>query len=211
MKSLMLKDFYNIKHNSKQMLLVLVFLAICIIPSGGPEGMATTSAVIFGMMTVTTFSFDERCKWEKYALIMPVSAREYVMSKFLVNAVFGLIGVTSGAVIGIVGGVILHRLDLLVLLGCIVAGILFNLLSGTLFIPLLIRFGSENARLIMLATVALPFLGAFGIYKLLAAGNIVITQQMIATILAVAAVLIVVVLPAISYTISVRWFRKREY
>ena len=80
-----------------------------------------------------------------------------------------------------------------------------------MFIPLLIRFGSENARMIMLATVALPFLAAFGIYKLLAAGKIMITQQMIVTILAAAAVMIVVVLPVISYTVSVRWFRKREY
>ena len=70
---------------------------------------------------------------------MPVSARDYVMGKFLVNAVFGLTGVTAGAVIGVVGGTLLRRLDLLVLLGCIVAGILFNLLSGTLFIQMCIR------------------------------------------------------------------------
>lgn len=211
MKSLMLKDLYNIKHNSRQMLLVLVFLAVCMIPSGGPEGMAVTSAVVFGMMTVTTFSFDERCKWEKYALIMPVSARDYVMGKFLMNLVFGLTGVAAGTVIGGAAGMFMHGLDPVMLLGCMIAGILFNLLSGSLFIPLLIRFGSENARMIMLATVALPFLGAFGIYKLMAFRHIVLTQQMIITILIAAAVLVVVVLPVISYGISVRWFKKREY
>lgn len=211
MKSLMLKDIYNIKHNSRQMLLVLIFLAVCMIPSGGPEGMAVTSAVICGMMTVTTFSFDERCKWEKYALIMPVSAKDYVMGKFLINAVFGLAGVCAGTIISVAVGTFMNRLDLVVLLGCIVVGILFNLLSGTFFIPLLIRFGSENARMIMIGTVAVPFLLAFGIYKFIAARNIVITQQMIVAVLAVAAVLIVVVLPVISYHISVKWFREREY
>ena len=43
-------------------------------------------AVLAAMMPVTAFSFDEKAKWDKYALSMPVSRRDLVLSKYI----FGL-------------------------------------------------------------------------------------------------------------------------
>ena len=56
MKSLILKDLYNIGHNMKSMLLVLVILAVGLISSAGTESYVVASGIICGMMVITTFS-----------------------------------------------------------------------------------------------------------------------------------------------------------
>ncbi len=60
MKSLILKDLYNIGHNAKSMLFMLVMFAVIIIPSSGVQGYIFVSAILCSMMIVTTFSFDVR-------------------------------------------------------------------------------------------------------------------------------------------------------
>ena len=88
MKSLILKDLYNIGHNMKSMLLVLVVLAVGLISSAGTESYVVASGIICGTMVITTFSFDNMSKWSRYAMIMPVSRKDLVASKFIVLLIF---------------------------------------------------------------------------------------------------------------------------
>ena len=73
MKSLVLKDLFNIGHNAKSMLFILVVFAVALIPFSGVEGYIFVCAILCSMMIVTTFSFDDSSKWTRYAMIMPVS------------------------------------------------------------------------------------------------------------------------------------------
>lgn len=76
MKSLVLKDLFNIGHNAKSMLFILVVFAVALIPFSGVEGYIFVCAILCSMMIVTTFSFDDSSKWTRYAMIMPVSKKE---------------------------------------------------------------------------------------------------------------------------------------
>ena len=78
MKSLVLKDLFNIGHNAKSMLFILVAFAAAFIPFSGVEGYIFECAILCSMMIVTTFSFDDNSKWTRYAMIMPVSKKELV-------------------------------------------------------------------------------------------------------------------------------------
>ena len=78
MKSLILKDLYNIGHNAKSMLLILLVFAVGLIMSSGVESYIISAGVLCSMMIVTTFTFDDNCKWSKYALIMPVCKKDIV-------------------------------------------------------------------------------------------------------------------------------------
>ena len=98
MKSLILKDLYNIGHNMKSMLLVLVILAVGLISSAGTESYVVASGVICGTMVITTFSFDNMSKWPRYAMIMPVSRKDLVASKFIVLLIFAVGGAIAGLV-----------------------------------------------------------------------------------------------------------------
>ena len=70
MKSLVLKDLFNIGHNAKSMLFILVAFAAAFIPFSGVEGYIFECAILCSMMIVTTFSFDDNSKWTRYAMIM---------------------------------------------------------------------------------------------------------------------------------------------
>ena len=56
MKSLVLKDLFNIGHNAKSMLFILVAFAAAFIPFSGVEGYIFECAILCSMMIVTTFS-----------------------------------------------------------------------------------------------------------------------------------------------------------
>ena len=73
MKSLVLKDLYNIGHNVRYMLLLLVIFAVAFIPTSGVTEYMFICAAMCSMMVVTTFSFDEQSRWARYAMIMPVA------------------------------------------------------------------------------------------------------------------------------------------
>lgn len=112
MKSLVLKDLFNIGHNAKSMLFILVVFAVALIPFSGVEGYIFVCAILCSMMIVTTFSFDDSSKWTRYAMIMPVSKKELVAGKFMVLAIFCAIGSLFGLIIGFIGGLITDKIVL---------------------------------------------------------------------------------------------------
>ena len=109
MKSLILKDLYNIGHNAKSMLFVLAVLAIVFIPTSSVEGYIYISAILCSMMIVTTFIFDDTSKWSRYAMIMPVSKKDLVGGKFVVLTIFCLIGSLFGLAVALIGGFALKK------------------------------------------------------------------------------------------------------
>lgn len=110
MKSLILKDLFNIGHNAKSMLFILVVFAIALIPFSGVEGYIFVCAILCSMMIVTTFSFDNNSKWTRYAMIMPVSKKELVVGKFVVLTIFCAVGSLFGLVIGSIGGFAMRKI-----------------------------------------------------------------------------------------------------
>ena len=112
MKSLVLKDLFNIAHNAKSMAIILLLFAAIFIPSSGAEGYLFISAILCSMMIVTTFAFDDACKWPRYALTMPMSKRDLVRGKFAVLAIFCTVGTVLGLLLGAVGGLLARKVSL---------------------------------------------------------------------------------------------------
>ena len=61
MSGLLLKDFYTIGHNAKQMMLILLIWAVCFLPGRDGSTYIIMCASLCGMMTATTFTFDDKC------------------------------------------------------------------------------------------------------------------------------------------------------
>lgn len=184
MISLIKKDLYNIGHNSKSMLFILIILAFVFIPMYGAESYIIVSGILCSMMIITTFSFDEKSNWMKYAMIMPVSKKDLVISKFIVLLIFSAIGVISGFIFGIVGEVILHKLVLDVekivsLLFIVLVGLVFAEIIGSMCILLVFKFGSDKGRMFFLISFFIPSGICFGVYRLLQLVGVSITDQFI--------------------------------
>lgn len=168
MKSLILKDLFNIGHNAKSMLFILVVFAIALIPFSGVEGYIFVCAILCSMMIVTTFSFDDNSKWMRYAMIMPVSKKELVVGKFVVLAIFCAVGSLFGLVIGSIGGFAMRKITIDFagigeLLFLALAAWVISLIFGSMSIPLVFKFGAEKGRVLLLVSFLIPAGICFGI------------------------------------------------
>jgi ABC-2 type transport system permease protein len=182
MKSLVLKDLYNIGHNAKSMLFILLVLAFIMIPFVGVYAYIIMSGILCSMMVTTTFSFDDNSKWMKYAMVTPITRKDMVTSKFVVLLIFSAIGAVTGLIIGSIGGVILHKVsfgDILTLLLVGVTSLAIAVIIGSMSIPLLFKFGAEKARMLTFVSCIVPAAIGFGIYEVLAWFGILITDYSI--------------------------------
>lgn len=213
MKSLILKDLLNIGHNAKSMFFMLLVFSCITIPQGGVEKCIVASGILCSMMVITTFSFDDQSKWTKYAMIMPVSKRDYVISKFIVLAIFSLIGVFAGAVMGTIGGLLLHKISsfssFLMSLGALAIGFTIADIFGSVSIPLLFKFGAEKARMMTLIAFVVPVIICYGAYQLLIVLGIPFTTKL-SIILLLASPAITVIWNYIMYKISYWIFDNKE-
>lgn len=210
MKSLILKDLYNIGHNTKQMILMLLFLAVCFIPTSDAYGYIIMCAFMCGMMIATTFAFDAQCKWESYALVMPITRKEYVLSKYLVAFIFILAGIAFGSIGASGYKLIKGILNVKVLLASMGVALVVGFFFTSLYIPFLIKLGAEKARMILLGVVAVPSAIVFVLYKIVRVMNLTITEGMITGGMIVVAVLVILIVIG-SIFVSIKMFRNMEY
>lgn len=216
MKSLIIKDVYNILHNMKSLFLMLFVFLFLILPKGGAAAYAITCCILCAMMIVTTFSFDENAKWEKYAMVMPVSRKDLVLSKFVVLLFFCIFGMVFGGILGIAGSTIMGKFHIfsltewLELLCVCFAGMVISFFLGSMVIPLLFRFGAEKARALMLAAFLLPVLLCSGLYFLLRSLGVILTDTVILTLIC-ASPLVLILWTAVMYRISLRILKNTEF
>ena len=212
MKSLVIKDLYNIGHNAKSMLFILLVLAFIIIPFSGVDAYIIMSGVLCSMMVTTTFSFDENSKWMKYAMVTPVAKKDIVISKFVILLIFSAIGAVSGLVIGSIGGIILHKVsfgDIITLLLVGMTSLAIAVIIGSISIPLLFMFGAEKVRMLTFVSCIVPAAIGFGIYEILKLSGILITDNSIFIVICCSP-LIALGWGLIMYKISYVIFSKKE-
>ena len=152
MKALILKDTYVIWRQMKYFLvMILLFSAL-------PSGFNNAFAVIYAaMMPYTALAYDERSKWDQMAAMMPYSARDVVLGKY----VFGWLCIGAAAVLsGLLQAVlslVIHRAFLPSVIALSVLGALCIL---AITLPLMFRMGVEKGRLAMFLIIFLVCGGA---------------------------------------------------
>lgn len=214
MKSLVMKDLFNIGHNARSMLFILVVLACVFISFASVEGYIFVCAILCSMMIETTFAFDESSQWTRYAMIMPVSKRELVGGKFAVLAIFCAVGSLFGLVVSAVGGFAAKRIaldpaavgELLILT---LAAWTISFIYGSMSIPLVFKFGAEKGRMLLVVSLLIPAGICFVIYQILALLGVVLTDQNVFVLLCCSP-LLALAWSYLMYRISCRIFEKKE-
>ena len=118
-------------------------------------------ALVGLMLPMSSFAYDDQARWEKFAAATPAGRRGVVGGKYL----FALL-CTAGASV-LVGAI----LTVMALLGKVDAEVwweplavvgacaCFTLLLDSLFLPFLLKFGSEKARMLTMLVFATVFGG----------------------------------------------------
>ncbi|GAU78292.1 ABC-2 transporter permease [Fusibacter sp. 3D3] len=216
MKSLILKDVYNIGHNSRSMLLILILFMVLLLPVNGPISYIIMSCIMCSMMVVTTFAFDENAKWTNYAIIMPISKKQIVMSKFIVLLIFTTIGAGFGLVFGAIGGILFKKFDYMSLSGWLTLisaagiGMVIAFFFGSIVIPLLYKFGAEKARILSIVAFALPVMVSLGLYQIMVTFGITFSNTAIVIGL-VLSPFITVFWSIVMFKISCKTFNQQEF
>ena len=167
MKALILKDLYNIGHNAKQMLILLLFFTFVYIPSFGFIAYAFMAIFLCTAMIMTTFHFDKTANWEKYALTLPISKRSYIQSKFITVFIFCFIGALFSAFACFVSTFFIQKGKVGDIGLAVGIGLYLGLILGGVLIATITRVGAENARNVLIAIIAIPMVLAFGMVQLM--------------------------------------------
>jgi len=158
MKGLLIKELIHLRLYGRVIACMVLFFLFFGVFQGTLEGIASILAMLSIMLTVmlglNSMSFDASCKWDCFALSLPLSRRQLVAAKYLfvlimAAALFLLDGILCGILVPF--GLRFSE-ALLVFCGCFAAGICLI----AVFFPLLYRFGIERARLFYLLLVLLP-------------------------------------------------------
>ncbi len=202
MKGLFIKDYYTLV---KQLGFFLIFIVVfaCM-----PGFSFLTFAIVYAtLMPMTSIAYDERSKWDKLAAMMPYSKTDLVLSKYmlglfiiLATAVFSCF---AQAVIGIFTHTVLNGMFFaqLALIIC------FAVIIESIELPVLIGFGVEKGRLLMIV-----FMVAAGVGGASLVDNVVkySFQDLNLAVVIPLAALAAVIVGTISVMISVALYKGKK-
>lgn len=185
MYSLLLKDFYILVNNFKAFILMILVFAFAFIPTSGILSFTIAAGVMSGMMVVTTFSYDERAKWHRYALIMPLRRSQIVLSKFILLTCCTLVGISLASLFSLVAAALNHIFNLSLSFELstywlsLLMGFSLSLIYGAVSIPLLFKYGAEKARMLMIVSFLMPSLLGYGLFQMLRFQGVIVTDQLV--------------------------------
>lgn len=204
MKGLLLKDLLNFKNQQgKTFLILIAFYFLMALQMHSSSFFAALWVMLGATLPISSIAYDEKAKWEKYALTMPISRKELVTSKYLLSFLFIIAGnIISLPVIYMIDGSFGME-NLLIFLILVAIGVIFN----SIMLPFVFKFGSENSRIIMILVVAVPFLLGYMLQKMNI--NVVLFLENHEKIIGITGGIATIVICLISYLLSV-WIMERK-
>ena len=146
-RGLLLKDIFELLAQCRvQLVLTGVYLLLPLFIRG--IGLfASVGMMLLAMTPVYALGYDERCRWERYALAMPVRKSDLFWSRFLL----GVIAVALGAAVQVLVALLAGRGDLLSSLAVTAPAAILYLL---IVLPLMMKLGVEKGRFLLLLLTA---------------------------------------------------------
>jgi len=209
MIGLLLKELYTLRQYLKTLLFMLVLFAVISAGLDNPSAFLEGFIILMSaMLTISSFSYDEMSKWNRYALAMPLTRKEIVGSKYLLSIVLCLTGAAISFVISQIVLIIkpMEEFGLREQLLTVGAILCVAFIFIGLLMPLTFQFGVEKSRLLMILVFATPTAGILVLSKM---GIPMPSESSIITFAKVIPVF-TVALYVLSYWISVKIFSGKE-
>ena len=205
MKALIQKDVYVLWKQMKIFLLVMLVIMV------GNGSFGSVFVVVWcSMLPYTALAYDERCKWDQMAAMMPYSPRDLVLSKYVLGWLCA--GAASAVVLAVQA--VIRVLHLPMATGTPLAVLMSFCASASVLaitLPVMIWFSVERGRMVMFLVIflvcgAAGALGTIAISVDQTAGGIQGPFGFFVLILPVAAA----VLTAVSIPLSMRLYAARR-
>ncbi|MDO4276459.1 MAG: ABC-2 transporter permease [Eubacteriales bacterium] len=220
MKGLLQKDMELLRGNLKVFAGIYLIAVFLLITSGkdNAEFFVSYVTMISGILVLNTISYDDMDKGMMFIFTLPVTRNEYVKEKYVFGILAGMGGWIMALVLGTLWNISQNRTISMGewLIACF-PGVLIIVFILTVLIPLQLKFGSENSRLVMIIAMA----GCAGVVAVIVAvikklgvdtaGMIAKINAMSLPVLGLIVALICVACLVVSAGISTRIIYKKEF
>ncbi len=209
MRGLLIKDFLILKKNARVFLgLTVLYLAMAIFLH---TDFGVLMAFMMGMLSITSFAYDEQAKWDAFALTMPVTKRDMVTAKYILVLLLGIAGAVIGLILSFTASLGLGVVDILDTLKNVGLGICATYVFSSIALPLVYKLGSEKSRLVLMVCYAAPILLGTIVINMLEDATLTMPELLSAgQTAAILLPFITVAAMAISYRISLSVFQKKD-
>ncbi len=209
MKALVYKDLLAVWKYCRTHLLMCAAFLIASIFVEAYSFLQMYPLIFMGTLTNTLIAYDERDKWDRQVLTMPVTRKQYVTGKYLTGLILQgtVLVLTAGAhafQLHLMGSFDWHTywMDLTGLL-------ILASAAPSLILPFVFKNGSEKGRMAYLIVVGSIF--ALVIAGAMVLGKLGLTEYLAELPLGIPLTLTAAALYPASWALSVRWYEKREF
>ena len=152
MKGLIIKDFLLLGKTIKLYAIILGFYAVFSISTGNASFFGSMVAIFSAMLPITALAYDERAKWDRYALTMPVTRKDIVLSKYYLGAMLCVAGLIFSFVSLVFAKDMTFEEKIFTSLFMMSLGLLYQ----AIVLPLMFKFGTEKGRIYMMIAFFAP-------------------------------------------------------
>ena len=221
-KGLLKKDLYNLSTYKASLIIVILFCGIAIIGTEAVTFGPVIICSIIGMISLSTFSYDEISKSNKYILTLPTSRKEIVKEKFILAIGSTILGGILGLLLTIIVINVMNYLrpeniiniDYESLIITTIGGMWGTALIQSIQIPSIYKWGAEKGRIQMFILLFVLIVIVLGIAFLLMKANFNINIEMIESFMnkygLILLAFLMIIMYYISYRISYKIYKNKE-
>ena len=220
LKGLIKKDILQLKSYRKTLLIFFAVFVISAIANkdilSSIQMLTVMLTLIFGMMGIATFSYDQMSKADRYMLTFPLTKKEIVKSKYILTLGLSCIGAIIGLLLSFI---ILHvmktpTIDIQELISVALGGIFGIGIIIAIQIPCIYKWGVEKGRMqIYVIALIISLIGGLVAYvgqktNINLPMNTIINA--LNNFLPIILVVLIAIIYYVSYRISYKIYLKKE-
>ena len=221
-KGLIKKDLYNLSSYKTSLLIVIIFCGIAIIGTGNINFGPIIICTILGMISLSTFSYDEMSKSNKYILTLPTNRKEIIKAKYILAISFTILGGILGMILTVAIANIMNyiRPENLIeinyesLISTTIGGMFGISLIQAIQIPSIYKWGAEKGRVQMFILVFILTLLVLGVGYLIMNASFNISLETIENVMQKYGIILLIaimgVMYYVSYKISNKIYKNKE-
>lgn len=214
-KALLLKDLLELKTYKKSLLVILFFYIFYIFfqskETNGSYIGVLMIMLIFSMIPMSTFGYDERTNTSRYLNTLPISRKEIVLEKHILTFISIILGAFFGTIISIIIAYLSTRSipNVNSMLPYIMGGILGISLMDCIQIISIYKYGMEKGR-IMLYVMILGLVLIITLLSYILPKNIYLPDINNDLVMVLIFIIILFIIYFISYKISYSIYKKKD-
>lgn len=221
-KGLLKKDLYNLASYKTTLMIITLFCGIAIIGTDAIYWGSIVIGIIVGMISLSTFSYDEMAKSNRYILTLPVTRKEIVLEKYILAIGATILGSLLGFVLTLLIGNMMNYvrpdnvidINIDTLLSTSIGGLFGVLLIQAIQIPSIFKWGAEKGRIQMFIVLFVIALIGAGVGFLIKESGLSVDIEKLENTLKSFGWIILVILSFIiyfiSYKVSYKIYKNKE-